>query len=398
MQSIILCRNFLPRVGKSHIRMLSAKVPFDIDDVDEKYKDFTTMYSEMFTQGSGPNHKPEATGDDKKSELEQLDSEMNELYNVSFPILTPIQLEKKVKSSGQFIIQSLSDNPFYNLALEDYIFKNTPVDQNELKAKFPNKRLLFYINRKCAVIGKNQTIWQELYLNELRKRDYMILRRFSGGGAVIHDSGNVNYSFLTSRDEFKTTYFNQLIRDWLHTYSHDGLYHLNKRGDILYDDKKCSGSAYKISRGKAYHHGTMLVKSNLKEFKGLLKPKNQNGITWTGHGVDSVRSNITNIPLHSPQLFIDICTEGFRQTFGSNIPVYYCDNKTINEEIQQIMRTLQSDKWKYNNSPKFSVYLEASNEMMTIEKGMIIESKDSSLIGKEFASIYDNNPLFESTR
>lgn len=379
------------------LRWLNSQVPLDIHRSDEKYKELNTFYTEMFTEKASDIPKREGTGSNVMgSEIDELNKEFEDLYNFKNYCLSGSELEDKIKNPGRFVIQSLSHNPYYNLALEDYIFRYTPLPNDINKKKFANHRLLFYINNKCAVIGKNQIVWQELYLSELRKRNYQLLRRLSGGGAVLHDMGNVNYSFITSRNDFDSSYFNKLIVKWLLSYDNTLHMSLNKRCDILFKDKKCSGSAFKISRGKAYHHGTMLINSHIEQFDGLLKPKNEQGIKWETHSVDSVRSHISNLPLSSPTEFIDICTEGFQSDFQeeNDVPVYYCDeNTTINKAIMTTKNMLESDDWKYMQGPTFKIEFEKGKIVVSVEKGKIVECSIPEYVGKSFLSLTEDQKL-----
>ena len=295
-----VCRWHIATVRRIHQEI---PTPFDIDETDEKYKELNSMYVDMFsdptpgTKQGDPSKRQTSTSDTTKqmSEIDELNQELEELYNIksingspttglnSNVSLSGQELEEVVKSQGKFVLQSRSHNPFFNLAVEDYVFRHTPLNDSPVtKSKgahngFFNKRLMFYINDKTVVIGKNQTVWQEVYMSELKKRGYNLVRRLSGGGAVVHDLGNVNYSFLTSRKEFDIRYFNAVLVKWLLTFNPGFPVEQNKRCDILWSGKKCSGSAFKIARGKAYHHGTMLVDSSLQDFSGLLKPEDEVG-------------------------------------------------------------------------------------------------------------------------
>ncbi|KAG0672174.1 Lipoyltransferase 1, mitochondrial [Maudiozyma exigua] len=400
-----LCRSskYINKTWRSPLRYVSTKTPFDIDESDDKYKDFNTMYSEMFTPPderttTRKDHLSDVSG---TSESDDLNKDLQDLFQVDHTPLSGSELQDRVKSTGRFVIRSLSHNPYYNLALEDYLFRNAPVSKEVTNKIYPNHRLLFYINNKCAVIGKNQIIWQELYLPELKRQGYEVLRRLSGGGTVIHDLGNVNYSFITSRNEFHSNFFNELVVKWLLSYDNTLPVTMNKRSDILYDDKKCSGSAFKIAQGKAYHHGTMLVKSQLSKFHGLLKPKDIPGIHWDSASVDSVRSNISNIPLPSTDEFINICSDGFQNDFRggntSEIPIYYCDEtNSVNDEIVTTMNTLNSDKWRYFSGPKFKVEFKEKNISISCEKGVITDSSIAGLIGKDFKTTLEDKDFFSN--
>ncbi|CAR26406.1 hypothetical protein ZYGR_0H02140 [Zygosaccharomyces rouxii] len=374
-------------------RRLVQQTPFDLDEgEDEKYRSLNNMYVDMFTQKNG--EKASANVGEARNpvnELDEVNQEIDQLYNVGYDSVTALELENLVKSEGRFVLQSLSTDPYYNLALEDYVFRHTPINDN-----FSSHRLLFYKNDNCVVIGKNQTVWKEVFLNNLVHRGYEFIRRLSGGGAVVHDLGNVNYSFITSRKEFDREFFNKLIVKWLTNKYPEMALHLNSRGDITLNGDKVSGSAFKIAKGKAYHHGTMLIHSNLQNFKGLLKPDHIDGLTWSCNSVDSVRSKVTNMSLKSAQEFIDTCVAGFQNHFplvNNMIPVYYCDQSVaINDDIQNTMSKLKSDEWKYLSGPNFRVNIDEGNHDISVQKGIIVDSTIPSTVGMSFEDFAQDFP------
>lgn len=372
---------FRSRISKNSRRFYSSNSnfsPFDLDEVDDKYKELNNFYTDLFTQQdvqvSSTEHR------EVRNEIDEINEELNSIYNVN--VLTASELENIVKSKGRFVLRSMATDPFYNLALEDYIFRNTPLNEGKMESE----RLLFYTNECCVVIGKNQNPWKELYLRDVSKRGYEFIRRFSGGGAVVHDLGNVNYSYLTSRNEFSREFFNRQLVKWLNC-EHITL---NDRGDLTYQGLKISGSAFKIAKGKSYHHGTMLVNSDLSQFKGLLKPKEFEGVSWDCNSVDSVRSDVTNIDgkvLGSIDEFCNIATDGFRSLmYDKDIPMYCCDETSILPEIEATSEKLRGSDWKYKSGPKFK--LSAKQDCFEVEKGLIVRSSRKELIEKPFYEFY----------
>ncbi|CAI4044743.1 hypothetical protein SUVZ_10G1530 [Saccharomyces uvarum] len=365
-------------------------------DTDDKYHDINSMYENMFTPMY--NHSPinRRESEDKantslEDDINDFNKDMHDIYNIGFSkeTLSASQLKDIVKAKGRFVLQSLSTNPYYNLALENYMFTNTP----KTKKGFDSCRLLFYINNKCAVIGKNQNLWQEVDLAQLKSKNFKLLRRFSGGGTVLHDLGNVNYSFLTSRDKFDTKFFNKKVIEWLNSSNPELKLELNDRGDIIQNGFKVSGSAYKIAGGKAYHHATMLLNSNLEQFSGLLEPSFPRDMEWESSGVHSVKSKIKNIGTINPGQFIGLVSENFQKSFkvDKNIPIYACDESiTINDEIKDAMNSLRSDNWKYFSGPKFSIKLKDKNLKIQVVKGMVYECNKKKLIGLEFNDFLKN--------
>lgn len=391
----------------------ASNTPFDLKECDEKYKELNTMYEEMFTT---QENEPVA-GDLSKlstqkneietSDIDELNAEIASIYCVPKkktidrsrfkPITSKNDFIELVKSPGKFVITSTSNNPYFNLALEDYVFRNTPIDTKH--KIFDSNRLLLYINNKCAVIGKNQNVWEELYLNNLKTKGFEFLRRLSGGGAVLHDRGNVNYSYISSRDEFDTKFFNGKIVSWLKEFDPSLPVIQNDRGDINYTSYKISGSAYKVAQGKAYHHGTMLINSDLANFKQLLKPSEIDGIKWNTHSVNSVRSQIKNLPLPSTDTFIDICSGGFNRMYSLENDVYTCNEKDVlNEDIINTMEKLKSSEWKFHSGPKFELEItskdNSTTESIAVEKGYIVNSTIEGIESMDFTTFLENINMY----
>ncbi|SCV03810.1 LAMI_0H11144g1_1 [Lachancea mirantina] len=384
--TILLLPIRLPCMARSGFcqakRFTSSKTPMSLDAKSDEYDELNQMYSDMFSETSSNAARDQSV----LSEIDELNFEFNAFTNLSISCLNSSQLQNIVSQAGRFVMHSTSNNPFYNLALESYIFKHTP---HSKKRKNHNERLLFYINDKSVVIGKNQTIWRELFVEQCKRQGYQIIRRMSGGGAVVHDLGNVNYSFLTSRDNFKREFFNRLIADTLKDHEPSAEVSLSSRGDILFETQKVSGSAYKVAGGKAYHHGTMLVSANIRGFSGLLKPDQIAEEIWEGGSVESVRSRITNIGdrvVKSPQEFIFLCTQAFRKFFGGEIPEFWCNEKeSTNDEIVSTVDLLMSQDWIYNSGPKFTLKLPSGE--FVIEKGIVVSSTSKEYLHRPFWSI-----------
>ncbi|CAG97888.1 putative lipoate--protein ligase [Kluyveromyces lactis] len=358
------------------------QIPFELDETDEKYKELNNIYRELFTPTDKANIlTTKDIESNKRSEVDEINEELNSLYSVG--VLSPAELEDAVKSNGRFVIRSVSTNPYFNLALEDYVFRNTPLTEN----KTGNERILLYTNDKCVVVGKNQNPWKETYMRNIASRGYNFVRRRSGGGAVVHDLGNVNYSYLTSRESFRREFFNQQLVQWL---SNENIT-LNDRGDLIYKGYKISGSAFKIAKGKAYHHGTMLIDSDLAQFKGLLKPDVIPGVEWTCNSVESVRSKVDNIggkAISSIDDFCNLITDQFRNLVDdSEIPMFYCDESSSLLEITEISENLRSKEWKFMSGPRFEVI--CNDVTIKVEKGVIIESDWPELVGMPFYKFYD---------
>ena len=138
--------------------------------------------------------------------------------------------------------------------------------------------LLLYRNSSCVIIGRNQNPWIEANMNTVYNKSINnsnelqipLIRRKSGGGTVYHDLGNTNYCVMMPRSEFKRSTSVTMVSQALEQL--DIPASVNSRYDIVIGDKKISGSAYKIANNKSYHHGTMLIDTDLKVLGDALKP------------------------------------------------------------------------------------------------------------------------------
>jgi lipoate-protein ligase A len=151
-------------------------------------------------------------------------------------------------------------DPWINLAFEEYLFR---------KKELMNV-LLLYRNSSSVIIGRNQNPWIEANIKLLNELKIPLIRRMSGGGTVFHDLGNTNYCVMMPREKFKRSTSVTMIANALQNL--DIPAKVNSRYDIVLGDKKISGSAYKIANNKSYHHGTMLIDTDISQLYDALKP------------------------------------------------------------------------------------------------------------------------------
>ena len=152
-------------------------------------------------------------------------------------------------------------DPYYNLALEEYLFRHTREDV-----------FLLWQNESTVVIGKNQNAYAEISLLLAKERGIRISRRITGGGAVYHDLGNLNYSFITSRENADVLDYARFAEPILHALSALGLScSLSGRNDLEYNGRKFSGNAQYAADGRILHHGTILFNADLSVLSEVLR-------------------------------------------------------------------------------------------------------------------------------
>ncbi|KAL9109397.1 MAG: hypothetical protein Q9227_005904 [Pyrenula ochraceoflavens] len=202
---------------------------------------------------------------------------------------------EKVEGAHAFVVRSTSWDPYINLAIENYLLTHSK----------PNSRIFFfYVNRPCVVIGRNQNPWLETDLSAFIPNEPLqtaeLVRRRSGGGTVYHDHGNLNYCAIMPPSLFSRNLHAQILADALTNAEIEGkasAFRVNDRHDVVIhragEEYKTSGSAYKLTKNRALHHGTCLVRSDLKSIaKYLGSPARQ---FIHAKGVESTRSRVDNI-------------------------------------------------------------------------------------------------------
>lgn len=246
-----------------------------------------------------------------------------------------------------FFYYSESTDPYYNLALEEYIFSNVKVDKG---------LFMLWQNDNTVVIGRNQNAMKEVNLQYAKKMNTRIARRNTGGGTVYHDLGNINYSFIQNCESGQTIDFKQFAGPILNALNQLGVQaECNDRNDLVIDGRKFSGTAQTVKNGRMLHHGTLLFNSDLDFVQKVLVTKDE---VVQGGGVKSVRSQVTNISEHlaEPMSINQFCNHlmaGIREKEQAvGLQLLEKDYKNI--------ATLRESKyltwdWTYGRAPRYEV-------------------------------------------
>jgi len=242
-------------------------------------------------------------------------------------------------------IKNDSLDPRFNLALEEYVVKYLDSEHTFV---------LLWQNEPSVIIGRFQNTVEEINTEYIEKKGINVVRRITGGGAVYHDLGNLNFSFIekTDADSIDFRKYNERIVLALEKLGIKAEH--NSRNDIAIEGKKFSGNAQFIYKGKVLHHGTILFNSNLEDVQAALRV---NADKFTSKGVKSVRSRVTNV---SDYLKEKITIEEFKEIllqslFAPDFPVEY---KLREEDLKAIYK-LKEEKydtweWNYGSSPAFN--------------------------------------------
>lgn len=246
-------------------------------------------------------------------------------------------------------IENYSTDPRYNLALEEYVFTNLNLDDSSY--------VLLWINEPSIIIGKNQNTIEEIKMDFVKENNINVVRRITGGGAVYHDLGNLNFSFILKEDSLGQIDFKKYTIPVLKALEKLGIpCELSGRNDITIEGKKFSGVAQSVKRGRVLNHGTLLFNSELDVLSKALNVKRDK---IESKGVKSVSSRVTNI---KPYVKEDIDIFEFRELVLKNIFEY--ENKPVEiykltEEDQEAIQKMVEERygtweWNFGRSPKFN--------------------------------------------
>lgn len=248
----------------------------------------------------------------------------------------------------RFVDNQNEHDPAVNLALEEYILRHAQTDED---------LLLFYINAPSIIIGRHQNTVEEINRDYVEQHGIHVVRRLSGGGAVYHDLGNLNFSFITEARPENFRNFKKFTEPVVRALAALGVpAELSGRNDLLVDGRKISGNAQYISKGRMVSHGTLLFNSDLSHVSDAL---NVQGSKITSKGIKSVRSRVANI---SEFLAQPMDVETFRaylltQIFAGSdtIPEYPVSTEDWAAVRQLADARYRSWEWTYGHSPDFNV-------------------------------------------
>lgn len=275
-----------------------------------------------------------------------------------------------------FTYLSQSTDPHFNLALEEFLFRQ--------KEDF----ILLYINSDAVICGKHQNAVAESNSQFLFENKVPLIRRFSGGGTVYHDKGNINLSFIHTGKDNKVIDFKKYalkIIDFLKDLGVEAV--LSERHDIFVDGKKITGNAAHAKNKRALHHGTLLFNSDLDRLSLGLK---SNKDKFKSRAVKSNRSPVTNLKDH---LSSDIELDNFIQRLMkylkkefSSISKHTLQDIDIQEINNLSEEKYQTFKWNYGYGPKYSFeasFIIDKDDVLIkaeVEEGIIIAIESDSVV------------------
>lgn len=267
-------------------------------------------------------------------------------------------------------------DPSINIAIEEFVLNNLQVDE---------PFLLFYINRPSIIIGRNQNTIEEINTDYVEANCIQIVRRLSGGGAVYHDFGNLNFSFLTKDDGNSFSNYQKFLDPVIVALKKMGVNaELKGRNDMVVGERKVSGNAQFATHGKMYSHGTLMFDSDIDEVVNSLKVRKEK---IESKGIKSIRSRVANI---SEFMSEKMTTEEFKQKLLlsifdvekiEDVNEYVLTEEDWAEIKASSKRRYANWDWNYGKSPKFDIELTKRFPIGSIDirlnvmKGHIVDAK-----------------------
>ena len=261
-------------------------------------------------------------------------------------------------------LRNTETNPYYNMAFDEFCLESLKIDEP-----------VFYLwqNQPAVIVGLNQEVNTEVNLEYLKQNDIALARRVSGGGAVYHDWGNLNYTIVGRSEDLERDYpeYAGLMMQALRKLGVSA--ELSGRNDILVEGKKVSGFAKRVSKNRLMVHGTLMYDVNLDVLTQSLNPP---ATKLQTKGIASVRSRVTNLCEHLPEIK-DI--QDFKNRLEKALSNDYADEEYIlsSSEIDDI-RSLAHDKfarwdWIYGRSPRATLKHSARLSCGNVEIHLILD-------------------------
>ncbi len=240
-----------------------------------------------------------------------------------------------------YYYMSTSNDPWQNLAIDEYF-------QNTMSGDFVI--LYLYINGNSVIIGKNQNAWKECNLDRMSKDGIKLVRRMTGGGAVFHDTGNLNFSFHANE---KNYHLERQIGTILDAVKDLGIKaEFTGRNDITVDGKKFSGNAFSIKKNNYLHHGTLLIGTDMTRLADYL---NVPVMKIRSKGIDSVKSRVCNLKDHNPEMTVEDMGAALRRAFERNYGTLqeFSFPADAEEKIKELYLRHSSWEWRLGSAMKF---------------------------------------------
>lgn len=298
----------------------------------------------------------------------------------------------------KFIVSDQT-NPYWNIAVENYLLS---LPETEVVT------LYLWKNRRTVVIGQNQNPFSECNVEALEADGGYLMRRRTGGGAVYHDDGNINFSFVVPKALYDQTRQFRVIQRAVEGFGLKTV--LSGRNDILVDsgttseDESCSqvlptthyplptyrkfsGNAFSKGKYQDLHHGTLLIKGNMEDLQRYLKPK---PAKLQKHGVASVRSRVVNLSELNAEITSESIVPHLRKAFESEYSECseYSEYSEIikKPEVRALYEEFASDEWRYGRWRTFTAQRTAQFDWGGVELSLTVDQERNIITDVQIAS------------
>ena len=255
-------------------------------------------------------------------------------------------------------LRNKNTDPYYNMAFDEFCLESLPIDEP-----------VFYLwqNRPAVIVGLNQEVNTEVNIDYLNKNNIALVRRVTGGGAVYHDLGNLNYTIVGRSEDLERDYpeYASILMKALQELGIPAT--LSGRNDILVDGKKVSGFAKRVCKNRLMVHGTLMYEVDLEVLPQALTPS---ASKLQSKGIASVRSRVANLREYLPEV-ADI--QAFSQRLEDILSRHYADAEyqLSSEDLASIQRLTDEKfaqwEWNYGRSPKATLTHSARLACGTVE-------------------------------
>ena len=276
----------------------------------------------------------------------------------------------------QFIVSDQTE-PYWNIAVENYLVESAEC-----------VTLYLWRNRRTVVIGQNQNPYSEVNVEALEADGGFLMRRKTGGGAVYHDDGNLNFSFVVPKALYDQQRQFSVIQRAVESF---GLHtELSGRNDILAEGRKFSGNAFSKGRVNDLHHGTLLISGDMSDLAHYLKPK---PAKLQKHGVASVRSRVVNLAELNPEITPESIAPRLKEAFLSEYSEYSenSENSDFSEiikrpEVRALHDHFASPEWKYGRWRTFTAQHSAQFDWGGVELALTVDESRGIITDVQIAS------------
>ncbi|MHB1315474.1 MAG: lipoate--protein ligase [Christensenellales bacterium] len=260
------------------------------------------------------------------------------------------------------LIETTCTNPWQNLAVEEYLLDNATSD---------SRILYLWQNANTIVIGKNQNAWRECRVDAIEQDGVALSRRITGGGAVYHDSGNLNFSFIMGEKHYHLERQLSVIQAALNTFGLSVAF--SGRNDILLNGRKFSGNAFAHRKGISLHHGTILIDADMQKMSRYLHVSQDK---MRAKGVTSVHSRVINLTEEAPSITAEnlkpLLFHAFESEYGPHteqVLAFTIDN----DQTRALYRRNSSWQWRYGATPTFDITFGTRFDWGGLEIGLQLE-------------------------